>query len=67
MLAVAATSDHYQQQQQQLQQKSSRDAVPEDVPPLPVGANGHADILREASHYLSAIKVRLRKFVFYRN
>lgn len=27
------------------------------VPPLPVGVLGHADILREASHYLSAIKV----------
>lgn len=28
-----------------------------DVPPMQVGAPGHADILREASHYLSAIKV----------
>lgn len=30
-----------------------------DVPAMPVGAAGHADILREASHYLSAIKVCL--------
>lgn len=29
----------------------------EDVPTMTVGAAGHADILREASHYLSAIKV----------
>lgn len=29
-----------------------------DVPAMEVGAPGHADILREASHYLSAIKVR---------
>lgn len=57
LLAVAATPD-----QQPLQPKSGRGAVAEDVPPLPVGANGHADILREASHYLSAIKVRSRKF-----
>lgn len=28
-----------------------------DVPAMKVGAPGHADILREASHYLSAIKV----------
>ncbi|CAM9578971.1 unnamed protein product, partial [Laminaria digitata] len=50
LLAVAAApSDH--------QPSANRgEAVPEDVPPLPVGANGHADILREASHYLSAIK-----------
>ena len=48
LLAVAATSE---------QQQSVRNAVPDDVPALPVGAPGHADILREASHYLSAIKV----------
>eukprot|EP00904_Undaria_pinnatifida_P011141 jgi/Undpi1/7157/HiC_scaffold_22.g09631.m1 len=47
LLAVAATSE---------QQQSVRNAVPDDVPALPVGAPGHADILREASHYLSAIK-----------
>lgn len=29
----------------------------EDVPTMTVGAAGHSDILREASHYLSAIKV----------
>lgn len=29
-----------------------------DVPVLAVGVPGHADILREASHYLSAIKVQ---------
>ncbi|CAN0374409.1 unnamed protein product, partial [Ectocarpus sp. 8 AP-2014] len=28
----------------------------DDVPAMVVGAAGHADILREASHYLSAIK-----------
>lgn len=28
-----------------------------DIPAMLVGAPGHADILREASHYLSAIKV----------
>lgn len=28
-----------------------------DIPALAVGVPGHADILREASHYLSAIKV----------
>lgn len=46
LLSVAASSE----------EPSGGDAA-EDFPVLPAGTPGHSDILREASHYLSAIKV----------
>lgn len=51
LLSVASTSE------QAAGGGHSTAASAEDVPTMTVGAAGHADILREASHYLSAVKV----------